>query len=539
MWSTLIEKKSLYFRALQIVYKNFPQYGYYLFISILLVFILTIITSLIPWLMGLVVNAFTSESSHLMLIIFIFLGAELFHHIGRFTSNLIGIYSTTRSDAAMTASFIEQIIMSQYETQAKIDLGVLISEWQRYKISFTTINNILLLTILPIIIEITVIFTIISQWISTLFASIIAAGLVSLFVLAYFLSEYKKKHYAQQFSANNRLYSFLTNRLSLLYESALNHARDDDINDLKIETDCYSQHVIFHSSRLMLVNFFMMISTWVFLSFCIVWLVFIESGTAGEFVAVATYILRITNPFISASQQLSQLNGQFIALQQGLKYFDFPLEDHPIKSINLMHDPIYSFDKLKISKFFIEKEIINSKSITLIRGESGLGKTTFLNALCGLYRNYQGNILFCGENLSKINSNNIIKNIAIVSQHPSFISANVRENLLWGNSDKNIDHERIESLLLELNLSHLLARDILLNHELSGGEKQRLAIARIILKNKTIAILDEPTSALDDNNRENLLKILKKYIPTLIIFSHDEMLLAHADKIIDLDKLLI
>lgn len=536
MTNSLFEKKSAYTRANRIIRNTFPQYGYFLFTSVLLTALLALITTVIPWLMGMAVNVLSTERSGIIVIIFAFLAAELFRHIGQIAANLVGIYYSTRSEAAMTESFAEHIMMSKISAQRKIDLGKLISEWQRYKTGFSTINNILLLVILPIIIEIIVIFIIISQWISPLFATAIASGLIALFILAYFLSERSNIHYAQQFSSNNRLYSFLTSRLALLHESALNHARNDDKAALKNEIAHYRKNMTFHSIRLMLIHFSMMFSTWLLLSVSILWLIFVENGDAGTFVAISTYILRITHPFISASQQLSQLNGQFIALQQGLQYFDFPLQDKSGKNIDLTQIPIYGFHNLELAQISIGKAAIYPHKFTLIRGESGLGKTTLLHALCGLDSNYKGRILFCGQEIRTLNSDDILDNVAIVTQHPAFIPASLRENLLWGNINKSISPDDILALLKNLHLDHLTDRKIILDHELSGGEKQRLAIARAILKNKSIAILDEPTAALDDNNREKALQLLKKYIPTLIIFSHDEALLAYADDIIDLDK---
>lgn len=172
---------------------------------------------------------------------------------------------------------------------------------------------------------------------------------------------------------------------------------------------------------------------------------------------------------------------------------------------------------VKYDKIILEN--INLKlenKIYGLQGISGSGKSSFIKAILGLI-NYKGEILFDGE---------ILKNrrgFQVVFQNPfnSFdpkrtIEFSVFEMMKINKS--NLDVEEILKVC-DIEMSFLKKYP----HELSGGELQRMSIARALLSNPKVILFDEPTSALDVENQKNILDLIKKIKDKLIIFiSHDK-----------------
>lgn len=182
---------------------------------------------------------------------------------------------------------------------------------------------------------------------------------------------------------------------------------------------------------------------------------------------------------------------------------------------------------------------INKGEIVVILGESGSGKTTLLNCLSGIDHKFKGNIYYDGKDISKYKNYKlkrfIKKNIGFVFQDYNLLkNLNAYENILVGKNDK----DKALELLFLIGLTDCKNKYI---YELSGGECQRISIARAIIKNPKVLICDEPTGALDKSNTLKILKILSdinsKYGTTIIIVTHNPMVTLIADRIIDIKNI--
>lgn len=182
---------------------------------------------------------------------------------------------------------------------------------------------------------------------------------------------------------------------------------------------------------------------------------------------------------------------------------------------------------------------INKGEIVVILGESGSGKTTLLNCLSGIDNKFKGNIYYDGKDISKYKNYKlkkfIKKNIGFVFQDYNLLkNLNAYENILVGKNDK----DKALELLSLIGLTDCKNKYI---YELSGGECQRISIARAIIKNPKVLICDEPTGALDKSNTLKILKILSdinsKYGTTIIIVTHNPMVTLIADRIIDIKNI--
>ncbi len=195
-------------------------------------------------------------------------------------------------------------------------------------------------------------------------------------------------------------------------------------------------------------------------------------------------------------------------------------------------------DALKNITFNIEK----GEFIAIV-GESGSGKSTLLHLLGGLDKASSGEIFIDGENILKLNDDNLAifrrRSIGFVFQFFNLVPIlNVEENIkipaLLDN--KKVDDEYFEEILrilkLEKRRKHIPA-------ELSGGQQQRVSIARSLINKPGIILADEPTGNLDSKTSKEIIELLKisskKYNQTLIVITHDLKIADKADRVITLE----
>ena len=178
-----------------------------------------------------------------------------------------------------------------------------------------------------------------------------------------------------------------------------------------------------------------------------------------------------------------------------------------------------------------------------IVGESGAGKSTIIDLIMGFQKPTSGSISFDNININELSSNSIRKIIGYVPQKPTLIPGTLRENFQW--SKENITDEEINNILHRTdcmnfmsNLQEGLDTEIgNIGDKLSGGQIQRLCLARALGKNPGILILDEPTSSLDKKSEieiKNLLENLKEI--TILCVTHRREIVENFDKTIFLDK---
>ena len=177
--------------------------------------------------------------------------------------------------------------------------------------------------------------------------------------------------------------------------------------------------------------------------------------------------------------------------------------------------------------------------IYVFTGPNGAGKSTLYSLLIGLIRGFDGSISINGINITDINMTNFRKNkCAVVLQEPDLYFDSIKENL------NIVDHDLFSQLAEKLNFCKFVNGleneiDFSLSKNssnVSGGEKQKIAVLGALSKNAEVVILDEPTSALDQNSIKNLYNILKKekQDKIIIIITHNLDIVEIADEVIDI-----
>ncbi len=206
------------------------------------------------------------------------------------------------------------------------------------------------------------------------------------------------------------------------------------------------------------------------------------------------------------------------------------------------------YNENKENEFCALKNInleVNSGEIIILKGKSGSGKSTLLSVIGGITKPTQGNMIVNGENISKLPDIFVSKyrneEVGFIFQSFNLINGlDTYDNVLAPLVLKNFKAKELEgkiNLALDLaNIKHKAKQSV---ESLSGGEKQRCAIARALVMNPPIILADEPTANLDKSNSLIFIEMLKKFKDlkkTVIVATHDTMFdnLDFVDRYIDI-----
>jgi ABC-type bacteriocin/lantibiotic exporter with double-glycine peptidase domain len=247
-----------------------------------------------------------------------------------------------------------------------------------------------------------------------------------------------------------------------------------------------------------------------------------------------------------------------------------------IKCLNIVYDDLKEFNNLEkkknsniiTSNFVFQKKIklkkvnfaysdkiglilhdvsisINKGDIIAIIGDSGSGKSTFLDLLCGLLKPTSGKIFIDNKNLN-LNEELWQKKVSYVSQNIFLNETTILENITFSNKNENINNALLDQALRVSGLNNILKKFPfgIKTHvgekglKLSGGQKQRLGIARCLYKNSDVLIFDEATNALSLQNERELLKLLIRYYKekTIVFTSHRRETLIFCNKIYKIEN---
>jgi molybdopterin-binding protein len=186
-----------------------------------------------------------------------------------------------------------------------------------------------------------------------------------------------------------------------------------------------------------------------------------------------------------------------------------------------------------IIHFYEEKKILDINRVYINEGESvvifgpnGSGKSTLLRIMSLIEKPSKGEIYFKGEKINKKNSLNIRRNFVLLLQKPIFFRGKVKDNIIYGLKIRKIPGKeiqlRLKKIISLLSLEKLIDRRI---DELSGGEEQKINLARALILQPEILFLDEPFSFLDASVKEEVIyelrRIIKKLKQTTVFVTHD------------------
>jgi ATP-binding cassette, subfamily B, bacterial len=287
--------------------------------------------------------------------------------------------------------------------------------------------------------------------------------------------------------------------------------------------------------------------------FILMWLIFGNEMDAGQLVTMQVFSFFIFGPL----QEIGNILLTYREAEASLNNFNTLMQKAPEPTAanpkHIGHIESLVFDHVGFKHQTASVKAIDNISFSASIGEtvafvgpSGSGKSTLMKLLVGLYRAQDGKILYNGIEEKEISLEDLRSQVGFVTQDTNLFSGSIKENLLFVNPTAT-DAE-LHEVLVKASATNLLAKaekglDTMLGEgglKLSGGEKQRISIARALIRNPKLLIFDEATSALDSLTEEEItdtirdISALKEQITILI--AHRLSTIMHADRIYVLEK---
>ena len=271
----------------------------------------------------------------------------------------------------------------------------------------------------------------------------------------------------------------------------------------------------------------------------------------GGFVVINAYMLQLYQPLNWLGSVYREIRQSLTDMENMFGLLDIsPPKDNSLKTIPQSNDAEIRFDKVGFD-YDVRRTIIKDMSFTVpngkkvaIVGPTGAGKSTISRLLFKFYNPKEGNIYINNTNINNISQNSLREIIGVVPQDTVLFNDTIFYNICYGNAEssknevieaaKNADIHNFIVSLPDGYETIVGERGL----KLSGGEKQRVAIARTILKNPKIFFFDEATSALDTSTEKEIQKNLENISKdkTTLIIAHRLSTAANADNIIVLDR---
>jgi ATP-binding cassette, subfamily B, bacterial len=287
--------------------------------------------------------------------------------------------------------------------------------------------------------------------------------------------------------------------------------------------------------------------------FLMLYLIYSRQISVGQFFSLFIYSFFIFGPL----QELGNIINIYRETEVSLKNFsdilNTPAEPRPEHPVSLDQIDNLEFRQVSFKHQSATTRALDGISFSVKRGEtiafvgpSGAGKTTLVKLLVGLYPAQSGHILYNGIENTTVHLDQLRKNIGFVTQDTQLFSGTIKENLLFV-APGATDEECME-VLQKAACQSLLARadkglDTVIGEggvKVSGGEKQRLSIARALLRKPTLLVFDEATSALDSLTEEEIGETIRSLSSRnnhiTILIAHRLSTVMHADRIVVLEK---
>jgi ATP-binding cassette subfamily B protein len=287
--------------------------------------------------------------------------------------------------------------------------------------------------------------------------------------------------------------------------------------------------------------------------FILLWLIFRQVVSTGELIAMQFISTAIFTPLQDLGNMIILYREAETSMQTFDRLMNKPIEQRPENSIEVGKLENLQFDSVVFRHKTASYNAIDDISFTIKLGDtvafvgpSGAGKSTLVKLLVGLYTPIEGHIYFNGISTTEIRYNPLRRQIGFVTQDTQLYAGTIKDNLLFVNPSAT--EAEIEESLRKASATSLIAKashglNTIIGEsgmKLSGGEKQRISIARALLRKPQLLIFDEATSALDSLTEEEISKTVRQISADkkqmTILIAHRLSTIMHADLIYVLEK---
>jgi ATP-binding cassette subfamily B protein len=287
--------------------------------------------------------------------------------------------------------------------------------------------------------------------------------------------------------------------------------------------------------------------------FLMLYLIFAREITVGQFFSLFIYSFFVFGPLQEVGNVINIYREAEVSLKNFEDILNTKKEPRPLKPVRLTSVARVEFDRVEFQHQSATTRALDDISFSVRMGEtvafvgpSGSGKTTLVKLLVGLYRPQNGDVRYDGVSIKDVDLDELREHIGLVTQDTQLFSGTIRENLLFVNP--NATDEDCMKVLRKAACQSLLDRadkglDTLIGEggvKVSGGEKQRLSIARALLRHPNLLVFDEATSALDSLTEEEISETIRDVSTRrdliTILIAHRLSTVMHADRIYVLER---
>jgi len=287
--------------------------------------------------------------------------------------------------------------------------------------------------------------------------------------------------------------------------------------------------------------------------FLMLFLIFRKEITVGQFFALMFYSFFIFTPLQELGNIINTYRETEVSLVNFQQILDTPRDPKPVDPVPVKDLMALQFEDVTFKHQSADILALNKINFSAARGDtiafvgpSGAGKSTLVKLLVGLYTPKSGTILYNGVPVHRVDLNELREKIGFVTQDTQLFAGTIRENLLFVNPTAS-DDECMDVLHKAAAHSLLARADRGLNTligeggvKVSGGEKQRLSIARALLRRPQLLVFDEATSSLDSLTEEEISKTIREVANNqeaiTILIAHRLSTIMHADRIYVLER---
>ncbi len=545
---------SAYSSAYKLIRSLYPAFTFS-FIGVSILFILaSVLGALLPYLLKKTAEAYTFSEGILSAFFLITMTYAVSWTVTEVLKNIRGIFSAgilAQADAALTSNTMEILLSISFRKQKEFEPAVLAANIDRGAQSFSALTLSVFWTLLPITVEISMAVYFLYQSLGFTYSLIFSISVIGMIFLAFSIAIFSRHIHTDIMNAQNGVYSYTIERLAMPLDIRINsaHAKERVLRQEILNQ--YVNTIKLTNKKMGFLLSLQAVAVGVLLAISVLVLVFFKKAShigTGDFIMIVGYISMLTF-------QLRTIAGASIDIQRQVVYLKILLEYNSMNPEGVIPDTVSSrsteciFDVRNLGAFADGRLLFNNVSFRIHEGEmfalsapSGFGKSTILQYLLGLDTPTEGDIYFRGYRINTELSASILEDVAVAPQKAVLVQGTIRDNILYGTDDILPDDE-LFCILNSLGLikedcgEHFLAfldRDINpLGSGLSGGEIQRLCIARALARKKKIIVLDEPTASIGEELAIKIITYIRQHCPTVIITTHNPRILELADHFFD------
>lgn len=545
---------SAYSSAYKLIRSLYPAFTFS-FIGVSILFILaSVLGALLPYLLKKTAEAYTFSEGILSAFFLITMTYAVSWTVTEVLKNIRGIFSAgilAQADAALTSNTMEILLSISFRKQKEFEPAVLAANIDRGAQSFSALTLSVFWTLLPITVEISMAVYFLYQSLGFTYSLIFSISVIGMIFLAFSIAIFSRHIHTDIMNTQNGVYSYTIERLAMPLDIRINsaHAKERVLRQEILNQ--YVNTIKLTNKKMGFLLSLQAVAVGVLLAISVLVLVFFKKAShigTGDFIMIVGYISMLTF-------QLRTIAGASIDIQRQIVYLKILLEYNSMHPEGVIPDTVSSrsteriFDVRNLGAFADGRLLFNNVSFRIHEGEmfalsapSGFGKSTILQYLLGLDTPTEGDIYFRGYRINTELSASILEDVAVVPQKAVLVQGTIRDNILYG-TDNILPDDELFCILNSLGLikedcgEHFLAfldRDINpLGSGLSGGEIQRLCIARALARKKKIIVLDEPTASIGEELAIKIITYIRQHCPTVIITTHNPRILELADHFFD------